>query len=68
MREYKFTDNFGGVMVVKCKNDKDCLFCKNCSDIFYDYTNGPYMVICRLDKDTHQNNCDSFEEAYDDND
>ena len=29
MREYKFMDNFGGVMIVKCKNDKDCLFCKN---------------------------------------
>lgn len=23
-----------------------CLFCKHCSDIFWDYTNGIYMVIC----------------------
>ena len=66
MREYKFMDNFGGVMIVKCKNDKDCLFCKNCTDIFYDYTNGPYMVICKLDKDTHQDNCENFEEGYGD--
>lgn len=67
MREYKFMDNFGGVMIVKCKNDKDCLFCKNCTDLFYDYTNGPYMVICKLNKNTHQDNCDSFVEGYDDN-
>ena len=29
----------------KCP-DKCCLFCKHCSDIFVDYTNGPYMIIC----------------------
>lgn len=22
-----------------------CLFCKHCTDIFYDYTNGPYMFF-----------------------
>lgn len=66
MREYKFMDNFGGVMIVKCKNDKDCLFCKNCSDVFYDYTHGPYMVICKLGKDTHSNICNSFEDKEND--
>ena len=25
-----------------------CLFCKHCTDIFYDYTNGPYMFFCDL--------------------
>ena len=28
---------------------KACFFCDHCTDIFYDYTNGPYMFIC--DKD-----------------
>lgn len=27
-----------------------CVFCKNCTDIFYDYTNGPYMFLCELNK------------------
>lgn len=27
---------------------KSCLFCKHLTDIFYDYTNGPYMFICEL--------------------
>lgn len=33
---------------------KHCAFCKHCTDIFYDYSNGPYMFICELD-------CDGFE-------
>lgn len=27
-----------------------CLICKNCSDVLWDYTHGPYCVICALDK------------------
>lgn len=23
-----------------------CVFCKHCTDLFYDYTNGPYMFCC----------------------
>lgn len=26
-----------------------CAFCKHCGDLFWDYTNGPYMFMC--DKD-----------------
>lgn len=25
-----------------------CLFCKHCSDIFWDYTNGIYAIICDI--------------------
>lgn len=25
----------------------ECLVCKHCTDMFYDYTNGPYMVMCK---------------------
>ena len=28
------------------KTRKSCLICKHCTDIFWDYTNGPYMTIC----------------------
>lgn len=26
--------------------EKCCLFCSYNSDVFYDYTNGPYMFLC----------------------
>ena len=29
--------------------DKCCAFCKHCTDIFYDYTNGPYLFFCDID-------------------
>lgn len=25
-----------------------CLICEHCTDIYTDYTNGPYMIICAL--------------------
>lgn len=28
---------------------KSCFFCKHCTDIFYDFTNGPYSFSCDLD-------------------
>lgn len=38
-----------------------CVFCRHCTDIFYDYTNGPYMFMCDLGK--QHNTCDgSFED------
>lgn len=27
---------------------KCCLFCTNCTDIWWDYTHGPYMMACEL--------------------
>ena len=27
--------------------DKCCAFCANCTDIYYDYTNGPYWFLCK---------------------
>lgn len=44
------------------KNTKCCLICKHCTDMFYDYTNGPYMFFCGIDEDTDECiNCNSFE-------
>lgn len=31
---------------------RSCFFCQHCIDIFFDYTNGPYMFICDADTDT----------------
>lgn len=30
-----------------------CFFCEWCTDIFYDYINGPYMLFCTWDIDTN---------------
>ena len=29
-----------------CKEGQ-CLSCANCTDVFWDYANGPYMIICK---------------------
>ena len=29
-----------------------CLFCEFCTDVFFDFTNGPYMFMCARDGDT----------------
>lgn len=34
-----------------CAKENSCLFCAHCTDIFWDYTNGPYMFICERDQD-----------------
>ena len=46
--------------------EKCCLFCDHCTDIFYDYTNGPYMWLCNIQQDTEigvQGLCKHFEEG-----
>ena len=54
----------------KCANgftyeipDNFCVFCEHCTDIFYDYTNGPYMFICDIGKEYDAKNfeCKYFE-------
>lgn len=43
-----------------------CVFCKHCTDLFYDYTNGPYGFTC--EKELELNiaedacSCESFED------
>lgn len=37
-----------------------CLFCKHCTDVFFDYSNGPYLFICELGKNYGE--CVDFEE------
>lgn len=42
--------------------DKCCLTCAHCTDVFWDYTNGPYMVICELTDEPKFTDCEDFEE------
>ena len=49
--------------------DRSCLFCDHCTDVFWDYTNGPYMFFCDRGEDTDdgaRGNCKSFEEMKSD--
>ena len=46
---------------------KCCCFCEHCNDIFWDFTNGPYMFLCDLEKDyDNEKGCDFFEQDADD--
>ena len=29
-----------------------CLFCDHCTDVFWDFSNGPYMFLCNAGMDT----------------
>lgn len=43
--------------------DQHCVFCKHCTDLLYDYTNGPYMFMCELDDVYDQGSaCEGFED------
>ena len=42
--------------------DKHCVFCNHCTDIFWDYTNGPYIVLCDKYHVADYRNCKSFKE------
>lgn len=50
-----YIDMFGR----KWGNDKRecCLFCKHCTDIFLDATNGPYLFICDMGYEMGDENC-----------
>lgn len=41
---------------------KSCLVCEHCSDVFWDYTNGPYMMICELEHNPVNLTCKDFKE------
>lgn len=66
MKEYKCEDKYGPGVVVRAP-ETCCLFCKHCTDIFWDYTNGPYWMFCeKHDNITkvggHVGNCPDFQE------
>ena len=45
--------------------ENHCAFCEYCTDIFFDYTNGPYMFICELCEIDYEK-CNSFKEVKND--
>ncbi len=63
-REYMLGVEFGVRAPETC-----CLFCRNCSDVWWDYTNGPYMFNCIIDNDLTEKGClgkcENFDECWD---
>ena len=64
MREYRCGDEIG---VTVRAPENCCLFCKHCTDVFWDYSNGPYMLFCNIHEDVkkaggHTGDCKEFEE------
>lgn len=45
---------------IKYDNDKACVFCDHCTDIFWDYSNGIYATCCELCKEQIDGKCDCF--------
>lgn len=48
--------------------ERSCFFRQHCTDIWFDYTNGPYMFWCDLEANVEsglKGECARFEEGYD---
>ena len=66
MREYKCDDPIGPGVVVRAP-ERACVFCEHCTDVFWDYTNGPYWLLCDIHNDVVEvdgpwGNCPDFQE------
>lgn len=48
MPEHEHTRIFRGPGYTVKAHPKSCFFCQHLTDIFYDYTNGPYGFVCNL--------------------
>ena len=62
MRELKIEDPLGTLTMQL--PDNACVFCKGCSDFFYDYTNGPYLILCEYGNHPNdEGTCEHFIEG-----
>ena len=67
MRRYLLEDPIhpkGGIHIW-VKRDDDCVFCEHCTDVFWDYTNCIYMLMCDLgiERPFNMDPCKSFKES-----
>ena len=62
--EYTIHDIIGDI-VYKVP-ERSCGMCEHCTDVFWDFTHGPYMFYCEKQTDVYEaggpyGNCDDFE-------
>jgi len=63
MRDYVLLDPLhpnGGVTILA--DERDCVFCKYCTDIWWDYTNLIYMIACERGHEPWNRPCKYFKE------
>ena len=53
---YQLTDTF--YCAVK---EPSCCTCKHCTDVFWDYSNGIYMLLCEYGNNNKKEYCDKYE-------
>jgi len=41
--------------------EESCCTCKHCTDVFWDYSNGIYMLICELEDEGTDEICDMYQ-------
>ena len=66
MREYILGGdslNPNGGLKIMCKDDRDCVFCDHCTDVWWDYTHLIYMIACAEDHDPLDRPCKYFTEG-----
>lgn len=71
MTKEEYEKNKGNMMLWRCDNGhvymvfkNSCVFCEHC-DVFWDYTNGPYLFLCNADCNTEHGlsgQCEIFKE------
>lgn len=52
-RPYVIDDPLTGRRTYKCPH-KACVFCDHCTDVWWDYSNGPYMMVCEIRGDVER--------------
>ena len=71
MREYKLKDPLHpeGGPTINVKNDDNCIFCKHCTDVFWDYTHLIYLICCDIcDPVPKCLTCENFEDDMEEGD
>lgn len=65
MRKYILHDPLlpDGKFTIKCNDDHDCVFCKFCTDIYWDYSNLIYGIVCEADHNPWKRPCKYFVEG-----
>ena len=69
MKEFKCRDGLLPGPTVRAP-EKCCLFCEHCTDIFWDYTHGPYLMMCKIRESCYpegfEGKCSDFKEEVKD--
>lgn len=66
MREFVLEDPLfpNGSVTITCQNDRDCIFCDHCTDIWGDYSHPGFIwgITCKEGHDPNERPCQFFVE------